>query len=181
MITPGLFGTIKGSFIGVPRATVFRIGATIPEAGTYRILLRAAATVNDIAVSARTLGYDEQFELRAPPDAVTFYDQRQVFSSARQPLDIDEYAIQELEQLIPTDIVAINNRYHYFDLGTVEAAKGKHTFYFDKQDNNPMLVEGILVIPEAVYQTLGLPENVHLISESEDLCCARLGYDEGTP
>lgn len=181
MITPGLFGTIKGSFIGVPRSTVFRIAATIPEAGTYRILLRAAATVNDIAVSARTLGFDEQFELRAPPDTVTFYDQRKVFSSTRQPLDINEYAIEELEQLIPTDIVAINNRYHYFDLGTVDAAKGKHTFYFDKQDNNPMLVEGILVIPEAVYQTLGLPENVHLISESKDLCCARLDYDEVAP
>jgi hypothetical protein len=181
MITPGLFGTIKGSFIGVPRATVFRIAATIPESGTYRILLRAAATVNDINVTARTLGFDEQFELRAPPDAVTFYDQREVFSSARQPLDVNEYAVQELEQLIPTDIVAINNRNQYFDLGTVDAAKGKHTFYFDKQDSNPMLVEGILVIPEEVYQTLGLPENVQLIGESDDLCCTRLGFDEVTP
>ena len=48
MITPGLFGTIKGSFIGVPVATRFRIDANVPAPGKYHVLLRGAATVNEI-------------------------------------------------------------------------------------------------------------------------------------
>ncbi|HRW45962.1 MAG: hypothetical protein M9936_24200 [Caldilinea sp.] len=178
MITPGLFGTIKGSFIGVPRATRFRIAANFPASGEYHILLRGAATVNEIGLTARTLGYDKEIELRATPDALTFFDQRKVFSAGRSALDIAEYTADELELLIPTDVVAINNRYKYFDLGTVEAKKGKHTFYFDKKDGNPLLVEGILVIPEEEYQKLSIPENVHLLDSSTGLCCGSVKQDE---
>ena len=178
MITPGLFGTIKGSFIGVPRANRFRIAATFPASGTYHILMRGAATVNEVNVTARTLGYDKTIELRATPDALTFFDQRKVFTAGRSTLDIDQYTASELEKLIPTDVVAINNRYKYFDLGTVKAKKGKHTFYFDKTDNNPLLVEGIIVMPEEEYQRLTLPENVHLLDPANGLCCGSVKQDE---
>ncbi len=71
MITPGLFGTVKGSFIGLPRATQFRINAKFPEDGAYRILLRGAATANQLGVRADSLDYQTDLELRAAPNALS--------------------------------------------------------------------------------------------------------------
>ena len=181
LITPGLYGTIKGSFIGVPVATRFRIAAKVPAPGKYHVLLRGAATANEISVKAKSLGLDEKLTLRAPPGAMDFYDKRDVFSAARKPIDISTYTIPELERLIPNDIVVVNNRYQYFDLGTVDAPKaGKHTFYFSKEDNNPLLVEGIVLVPETEYQKLGLPPNIKLLDPGKDPCCQPLAGSAGS-
>ena len=104
-----------------------------------------------------------------------------MFTPDRQALDIDQYTSQELERLIPSDIVAVNNRYQYFDMGVVDAIKGLHTLYFDKRDGNPLLVEGILVIPEEAYQNLALPKNVRWLQSAEDLCCGALLPDQAAP
>ncbi len=181
MITPGLFGTIKGSFIGLPRPTRFRIDAKFPEAGKYRLLLRGAATWNHLAVRARSLGYATTIELRAAPGMLDLYDQKTAFSANRKAIDMEQYTVEELERLIPGDIVAVNNSYQYFDLGTVEAGKGLHSLYFDKQDGNPLLVEGILAIPEETYQNLRLPENVRWVRSVRDLCCQTLLSSSATP
>jgi len=68
----------------------------------------------------------------------------------------------------------VNYKFAYIDLGTVHGSKGTHTMYFDKHDNNPMLVEGVLVIPEEIYQDLQLPENVYLVAPDSDFCCDEL-------
>jgi hypothetical protein len=177
LVTPGLYGAIQGSFIGLPTASQIRLDARFPTAGQYRILLRGAATWNRIAVHAKPLGYAATLDLRASPDAVGFFDQRTVFSAERTPLDISYYSRDELERLIPKEIVAINYRYQYFDLGTVTADKGGATFSFDKQDNNPMLIEGILVLSEAEYQSLRLPANVQVVNSPSELCCTMLVHD----
>ena len=143
MITPGLFGTINGSFIGVPRATTFRIDAKFPADGPYHLLLRGAATVNELTATSKRLGYRRDLVLHTSNDAVTFYDQREVFAAGRKPLDISGYSTADLGRLIPAVIVAVNNKYQYYDLGTVTARKGTATFYIDKHDANPMLVKGI--------------------------------------
>jgi hypothetical protein len=181
MITPGLYGTIKGSFIGLPRPTRFRIDAKFPEERKYRLLLRGAATWNQLAIRAKSLGYATTAELRAAPGLLDLYDQKTVFSAGRKAIDMEQYTVEELERLIPGDIVAINNRYRYFDLGTVDAAKGMHTFYFDKQDGNPLLVEGILVMPEEAYRNLKLPENVRWVKSVKDLCCQTLPSNDVAP
>ncbi|MFN8442650.1 MAG: hypothetical protein U0175_17885 [Caldilineaceae bacterium] len=174
MITPGLFGTIRGSFIGLPQISQFRIDAKFPEAGKYRILLRGAATVNNLEVTAKKLGFHTNLELKATPDSLAFFDSRTVFDSNRTPLDVSQYSTEELAKLIPSEIVAVNYRYQYFDVGVVDAPKGSATFYFDKKDGDPLLVEGILLIPEDSYQNLTLPKNVHLVQSLDELCCKTL-------
>jgi hypothetical protein len=179
MITPGLFGSIKGSFMGGAAPDDGAHRREVPgRAGTYRMLLRGVATVNDIAITAKTLGYEQDVELRARPKFLDFYDQREVFSSKRQPLDVSQYSVDELERMIPTNVVAVNNRYQFIDLGTVEVAKpGTHTFYLNKRDSNPLLIEGILVIPEETYQTMAIPENVRVVSSVKDLGMQRAGHE----
>jgi hypothetical protein len=182
LITPGLFGTIRGSFMGVPRPTTIRIDAKFPAPGSYRLLLRGAATTNTVEITARTLGLHKEVELRAQPGFLDFYDQREVFSSSRKPLEITQYSSDEIERLIPTNVVAVNNRYQYIDLGTVEIKKpGTHTFYFDKLDSNPLLIEGILAIPEETYQTLTIPENVRVVDTVAKLGCKGLEQVGGKP
>jgi len=180
MITPGLYGTIRGSFIAVPRETKFRIDAKLPEPGEYRILMRGAATKNRLEMRSTGLGLRKEINLLAKPGWLDFYDQREVFSSKRKSLDVSQYTIAELERLIPSTVVAVNSRYQYFDLGTVTTnKKGTATFYFNKLDNNPLLVEGILVIPEETYQSMRLPDNVRTVSKVGELGCKGLKQDGG--
>ncbi|MEI6291779.1 MAG: hypothetical protein WCP19_15265 [Chloroflexota bacterium] len=170
MITPGLWGTIEGGFIGVPRKTAFRIDVTLPEAGVYHLLLRGAATKNDLIVSSKLYSDKQFFELQSDSINLGFYDKRMVFTSSRKPLDISTYSAAELGKLIPSDIVVINSKYQYFDLGTINGVKGQYALYFDKQDDAPLIVEGLLLMPENEYETLALPPNVQAVQE-KDLCC----------
>jgi hypothetical protein len=178
MITPGLFGTVRGSFVGFPRSTKFRIDAKFPEDGTYRLMMRSAASANSLSVRADSIGYKTELVLTAPEGALSFYDQETVFEPGRQPVDISQYSLDELGRLIPSDIVAVNYRYQYYDLGVVEATKGNHTLYFDKHDDNPLLMEGILVIPEETYTNLSVPENTILLESQDELCCTLPGREE---
>ena len=66
IITPGVFGSLRGSFIGLPRATRVTVPVKIADAGRYRVLMRGAVTANQIHISARSAGYDQTLELRPP-------------------------------------------------------------------------------------------------------------------
>lgn len=170
MITPGLWGTLEGGFIGVPREAPFRIDVTLPEEGEYRLLLRGAVSAVDMEMESRLFAEPQRISLASDPSNLAFFDKRLVFSSGRTPLDVSQYTRKELGLLIPTDVVVVNYQYQFFDLGVVSAAKGKYPIYFNKLNDAPMLVEGILVVPEEVYQTLTLPENVTVVQPGE-LCC----------
>ena len=169
MITPGLYGTATGSFIGLPRETTFRIDAKFPEAGAYRLLLSGASTVNELTIKSKGLGLDRPLSLTASDTNVVFFEQDKVFTPGRKAYDISSYSIEELELMIPNEIVAVNYQFRYIDLGAVEAPAGAHSFYFDKLDENPLLVEGILVIPEDVYQNLQLPDKVVVLDPNAEL------------
>ncbi len=170
MITPGLWGTIQGGFLGVPRPTQFRFAVSLPEPGDYHLLMRGAASMNNLLIKSKLFSQDQSIILNSKPANLGFFDKRLVFSAQRSPLDISKYTISDLGKLIPNSVVVINSKYQYFDLGTVSGLKGNYTLYFDKLDSNPLLIEGILVIPEEEYQSLSLPSNVQLLTES-DLCC----------
>lgn len=169
MITPGLYGSITGSFIGLPGKTTFRIDAKFPEAGAYRLLLSGSSTVNELMVKSKGLGFDRPLSLTAADTSVVFFEQEKVFSPDRKAYDVSGYSVEELELMIPTEIVAINYQFRYIDLGTVEAPAGTQTIYFDKLDNNPLLVEGVLVIPNDVYENLQLPDNVTVLEPGSEL------------
>jgi len=180
MITPGLWGTLNGGFIGVPKQTQFRIDLNLPESGTYHLMMRGVASSNEMLMSSKALTESKWINLRARPERLAFYDKAKVFTANRTPLDIDQFTNAELGEMIPSDVVVINSQYDYFDLGTVTADKGKYPIYFDKNDSNPLLVEGIVAVPEETYQTLSLPDNVHVVTEKQ-LCCRAFVRDGEMP
>jgi len=170
MITPGLWGTIEGGFIGVPREAPFRIDVTIPEEGEYRLLLRGAISAVDVEMTSKLLEEPQRITLASDPSNLAFFDKRMVFSANRTPLDISQHTLKELGLLIPSEVVVVNYQYQFFDLGKVTANKGKYPIYFSKQNDAPMLVEGVLVVLEDEYQALALPPNVTVVQPNE-LCC----------
>ncbi len=180
MITPGLWGTITGGFIGIPRPTQFRVDVNVPESGQYRLLMRGAASMNELSLEAKFYPQPQYILLNSKPANLGFFDKRFVFSSQRQAMDISAFSVADLGRLIPTNVVVINTKYQFFDLGTFDAKKGKFTLYFDKLDSAPLLVEGLLILPEEEFQTLALPDNVQLLTEAE-LCCGAVAIEGEAP
>lgn len=180
MITPGLWGAIEGGFIGVPNPTTFRIDVSLPDTGNYHLLMRGAAAKNELIVQSKLFNETKYFTLQSDPANLGFYDKNLVFSSARKPLDVSKYSVAELGKLIPANVVVINSKFQYFDLGTVSGNKGKYTLFFDKTDTSPLVVEGMLVIPEDEYQNLSLPANVQAVEE-KDLCCGPIVIENQQP
>ena len=172
MITPGMFGALRGSFIGVPRATSFDVPIVVPTAGRYRVLMRTAATANDVEITSPSLGYDETFELRSSPDQVQLFDVNDVYTADRTPVDTSQMSVEDLETAIPDRLVPVNVGFGYQDLGTVTATVGVHKFRVTKSDTNPMLVEGIMLVPEDDYERLTLPANMSVITDMNSLGCS---------
>jgi hypothetical protein len=152
----------------------------MPEAGTYHLLMRGAASSNELVMSSKSMPEAKWITLHAKTDHLAFYDRSKVFTAEREPLNIDAYTTTELGDMIPTDVVTINSQYDFFDLGTVDLAQGKNSIYFDKSDSNPLLIEGVVAIPEETYDTLTLPSNVHLVTEQQ-LCCRAFVRDGELP
>lgn len=179
MITPGVFGTLRGSFIGIPRATEISVPVTVAEPGRYHVLMRTADTANRLHVTARSVGYDRTTELRSPSANVKFFPTDQVYDPDRIAVDTAGMSVEELEQAIPDRLVAVNSGYSYQDLGVVDATAGTHTFTIDKLDANPMLFEGMVLVPEADYRALALPANVTPITDANALGCSERTTSSG--
>lgn len=172
MITPGVFGTLKGSFVAVPRATNFAIQLRAPEAGRYRLLLRGAATINALTLDSPTAEVVRSLDMRSTPGSLDFYPEETVYSSDRVPVATEGLSPSDLEQRMADGLVPVNSRYEYHDLGTVELSAGSHTLRFDKLDANPLLVEGVLLVPDDEYGRVteaGAPDTV----SAADLSCSR--------
>ena len=180
MITPGLWGTIQGSFLGVPRETTLRMDVNFPDEGEYHLLMRGAASAVDVEITSKLFPEPISMVLASSPQNLAFFDKKLVFSSSRTPMDMSEYSPSEIGKLIPSDVVVVNYEYQYFDLGTVSANKGQYPIYFKKLNNAPFLVEGLLIIPEEEYQTLALPANVTVIDKNE-LCCGSVIFQGANP
>ncbi|MBX7455857.1 hypothetical protein GR927_48430 [Mycolicibacterium sp. 3033] len=172
VVTPGIFGTLAGSFTGLPRATKIKIPVAVPEAGRYRVLLRAAATANKLTVTSKTLGLNNTLELRSPNDALQMFTKETVYNPARKPTPTSDLSVAQLEKLVPNELIPVNLRYAYQDLGVVTADAGTHTVSIDKADDNPLLLEGLLLMPEEDYTTIALPPSVSVVKSADDLNCS---------
>jgi len=180
MITPGIFGTLRGSFIGVPRATGFNLPVKVKTAGRYRVLMRTADTANTVRITSPSLAYDHSFELRSPASDVQYFNTAEVYNADRKPVDTSAMSVAQLAEAIPDTLVPVNFGYTYQDLGVVDAKAGTHTFSVDKTDDNPMLVEGMMLIPEETYESLALPPNVTPITDPNTLDCSEHTETTGT-
>ncbi|MFJ4037519.1 hypothetical protein ACIPVB_05495 [Microbacterium sp. NPDC090007] len=179
MITPGVFGTLRGSFIGLPRATEISVPVKVTQPGRYRVLMRSANTANTLHLSSASLSYDQSFELRSPADNVKLFPVDDVYKPGRVAADTSDMSVADLERQIPDQLVPVNSGFSFQDLGVVDAEAGTHTFAIDKTDTNPMLFEGLMLVPEDTYQSLALPSNVERITDPNALECSERTVSAG--
>jgi hypothetical protein len=144
----------------------------VPETGRYRLLMRTANTANTLHVTSPSLGYDQTLELRSPSSNVKFFPTADVYATDRVAVDTSAMTVSAIESSIPDELVPVNFGYSYQDLGVIDAKAGSHTIAIDKSDNNPMLFEGMMLVPEAVYENLTLPSGVVPIENPNDLQCS---------
>lgn len=172
VITPGVFGTLEGSFVALPRATKLALPVAVADKGKYRVLIRGAFAGNAATVTSRTLGLDRRLELRSAPDDLQFFTKDSVYTANRVPVDTTTMSRAELETATAAgDLVPVNVNYEYHDLGVVEAAAGKHTVSLAKSDGNPMLLEGVLLIPEEQYQAITHQTKPNVVGPNTALDC----------
>ncbi len=171
MITPGVFGTLNGSFVAVPRATRLTIQVTVPADGRYRVLLRGAATGNALTVTSPTLDVVRSVELQPTAGAVDFFTRDTVYTSDRVPESVADLSVAELNERLDSDLVAVNSRNEYHDLGVLDVSAGSHSLRFDKLDGNPLLVEGVVLVPDVEYTALAEVGSSTIITDVAQLEC----------
>ncbi len=171
IITPGLFGTVRGGFAAAPHSTRLTVPVSLDQSGRYRVLLRGAATANTLEVAAPSLGYERNVELRSGTDSLQLFTEDTVYSERRVAVDISAMSVADLEDRIGTDLVPVNLRYQYHDLGWVEGSAGLHHVTIDKTDDNPILIEGLVLVPADDYLWLELPDHVHVVTDPGQLSC----------
>ena len=172
IITPGVFGSLRGSFIGVPRSTRFDVPAVVTEPGRYRVYMRSAATANELVVRSESLGFRTELEVRSPATDLQLFDVDEVYRSDRVPTDTTQMSVGELEERIGDDLVPVNESFSYTDLGVVDATAGVHNFAIEKSDSNPMLFEGLMFVPVDEAERLELPAHVSVVDDPNDLDCS---------
>ncbi|MDH3306662.1 MAG: hypothetical protein OEO77_03980, partial [Acidimicrobiia bacterium] len=139
--------------------------------GSYRVLLRGAPTANQLQISAPSLGYEHSVEVRSTPDSLQYFTQETVYTAQRVAVDTDHLSVGQLEDRIGTDLVPVNVRYAYVDLGLVQAVPGLHAFTIEKSDDNPILLEGLVLVPSDDFDSLSLPDNFAVVDDLNEARC----------
>lgn len=173
IITPGVFGSLRGSFVGLPRATRVTVPLKIPAAGRYRLLLRGAVTANQLRVTAPSASYDRTLELRPHGTDLQLFDTADVYDAHRVPVDTTKMSVGDLERAIPDELTPVNRSLAYADLGVIDAPQGTVNVQLRKTDTNPMLLEGVMAVPEADYASLRLDPSVSVVTDPDTLDCSQ--------
>jgi hypothetical protein len=49
--------------------------------------------------------------------------------------------------MIPKKIMPVSDQFTYVHLGTTDLLEGKHVLFLHKNDSNPLVIEGVLLMP----------------------------------
>jgi pimeloyl-ACP methyl ester carboxylesterase len=81
-------------------------------------------------------------------------------------------SVSDLEASIPDQLTPVNRSLAYSDLGVVDATKGTLAVQVQKKDTNPMLLEGLMAVPEDDYASMRLAPAVSVVTDPDTLDCS---------
>ncbi|OIO55556.1 hypothetical protein AUJ46_01140 [Candidatus Peregrinibacteria bacterium CG1_02_54_53] len=144
IIFPGPFDTITTSFVGLPKKTTIRFPIAVNESGTYELFLRGMTTMNRLSFQI-----DHQESFSVPLDTRSSPTHYVLSNSAsfgkKLPVDVSGETPETVSKSIPNSIAPVTNTFSYTSLGVVALHKGQRWLHLIKQDDNPLVVEGILL------------------------------------
>lgn len=146
MIVAGPFDTFTTSFVGLVKPTAIRFPIVVPESGTYEVLLRSIPTQHQFAVRLDD-GPITSITV-TPSDSSTYYvSTKSVPFGIRSTIDPKTTSIETLQTQIPNTIMPVGDSFSYVSLGILGLTEGNHKLYLTKNDANPLIIEGILLLP----------------------------------
>lgn len=145
-IMAGSFDTFTTSFVGLLKPTSIRFPITVPKSGTYEVLLRSIPTQHQFAVRLDD-GPITSITV-TPSDSSTYYvSTKSVPFSVRSVIDPKTTSIETLQTQIPNTIMPVGDAFSYVSLGILGLTEGDHKLYLTKNDTNPLIIEGVLLLP----------------------------------
>jgi hypothetical protein len=163
IILPGVYDTLTGTFMGMKGPSTLHFHMSVPAVGSYQVLLRVVSTKNRIHFETETASIDRT--LTEADSHTQYFWRSSILSSQRKAVDVSSHTIEQLQDRIPDDIVPVGYQFDYISLGTLQMQKGTHHVTLTKRDGNPLIVEGLLLLPESEgTQTLPLPPGTQLES-----------------
>ncbi|MGT2425491.1 hypothetical protein [Amnibacterium kyonggiense] len=172
MITPGVFGTAGGSFTAIPRPTGLSVPVRVERTGEYRLLLRGSVTGNRVTVRVSGAERSRPLTLKPTRSALQLFTRASVYSAKRVPVPVSGDPVAGASRAIADGAVPVDLRPEYQDLGPVHLTAGAHELRIAKQDANPMLVEGIAVVPARVAADVAVPRGTTVVDSAARLACS---------
>lgn len=160
IIMPGPFDTVTGTFVGLPKRTSLQFTMMPEEAGRYALYMRGIFTKNNVAFRLHDERMERNFE--ANDGATVYIETETLYATTRKEVDVSEETVQSLSKRIPEEIMPVSYRFDYQKIGTVELSRGRNVLYMEKRDENPMIVEGVVLVPEALADN-PMPKDVRII------------------
>ncbi|MFH0851708.1 MAG: hypothetical protein V1876_03075, partial [Candidatus Peregrinibacteria bacterium] len=164
IIIPGPFDTFTTSFVGLLKPTSIRFPVTVPQNGTYEILLRSIPTQHQFAI--RSDGGPVTSITVTPSASSTYYvTTRSVPFGIHSPVDPATTTVGTLSSQVPNIIMPVGDAFSYVSLGTLDLVEGNHQLYLTKNDANPLVIEGVLLLPvQKQTQTPPLRQKVRFLA-----------------
>ncbi|MDO8469125.1 MAG: hypothetical protein Q7S29_05200 [Candidatus Peribacter sp.] len=146
IMMPGPYDTLTTSFVGLIKPTALRFPLTVSRNGTYEILLRSIPTQHNLAM--RLDRGPVSSVTTAPENSSTRYMTVESAAFGKQSFaDISRISSDILGSMIPQKIMPTGDQFEYMHLGTMDLSEGQHVLFLHKNDSNPIVIEGILLLP----------------------------------
>ncbi|ALM09466.1 MAG TPA: hypothetical protein DEB30_05625 [Candidatus Peribacter riflensis] len=146
VIIAGPFDTLTTSFAGIIKPTMIRFPIVAPKNGTYEILLRSVPTLHRIAIRVDRGPYTS---ISITPDSSSTYYVAGESAPFGRRLAVDATTLtpETLSPMIPKQVMPAGDEFSYVHLGTMDLLEGKHQLFLTKNDSNPLVIDGVLLLP----------------------------------
>lgn len=142
----GPFDTLTTSFVGLIKPTVIRFPLMIKRNGTYEVLLRGVPTQHTLAIRVDH-GPMISITTTLQDSSTDYIASKSAPFGKREPANISGISPDVLGSMIPKTIMPSGDQFEYVRLGTVDLTEGKHMLFLHKNDSNPLIIEGVLLLP----------------------------------
>lgn len=169
IMMPGPFDTLSSTFLGLQDSTTVRFNLTAAENGTYSVFLRSIATQHDLALRIDN-GPTYSLKIDRGEPSTHYISAESGSFGTQSTYDISHVTADELASMIPKKVMPKSDRFDYLHIGTYDLSKGKHSIFLSKNDSNPLVIEGLLLLPVQKVETLpALPSGTRFFSPADIL------------
>ncbi|MFH1444050.1 MAG: hypothetical protein ABIG34_01515 [Candidatus Peregrinibacteria bacterium] len=164
IMMPGPYDTLTTSFVGLIDPTSTRFSLTVPKNGTYEVLLRSVPTQHQLSMQ---IDHGPVTSIIYTPENsdLHYITSGSASHGTHVSADIGGIAPEDLASKIPSAIMPIGDQFTYIQLGIADLLEGRHILFLKKQDSNPLVIEGVLLLPiQKQVGDIPLQTTIHALS-----------------